>query len=768
MPTTNPVPSTDPSDLLFNAGKLDEVVNGASNSFTDRLGVARRTVAGMNADFDAQLADAESDLNVYRADAAASAAEALGYLQTIRATSYGAYANDPTTDPLGNPPTVGDEYFNTTSNLLKRWNGTTWQASDINTANLAASSGSSLVGYDTGTVQDVLDGAKSLQNYAALRAYTGRAKRIYVTGLLVTAKPAGIAGTFQYDATDTTSSDNGGTIIVGTDGRRWKRDFSDGINIQWFGTLRNGADDTIPIQSAINAASFGFNKVIAPPGVFNVSSLYFQYDAVLNPGYNSANRAQGRIIFEGAGQCDDGQAITSDYDGKGTTIIFSGVNGAIAKKNVSPYPIRGLLIKNMTLVGNNTGHVVDFASVHTNAALRHVTVVQQHKDGGGINWLDSYMIDIEDVYAINTANGGDAAGALTITGTGFTIKNPTLAGGQYVLKQLTSHGFATGYQFGEPDYTQAAESCTQISCIGVQSLKCNYGIDLGKGVSDFDSMNLRCEQSRIRGVRVHAYARNVKLRGRFVNATATEADIVIGRLVGVDVADTVVNVSVEDATMATVNVAGIKYFPTENSVGVRFARNRFQAANTGAGVGIITPDGTLSKLANAPEVYGNIYANLATDISGPYINAKRGPVAVRLKNAEFSIDSNADGIPDDWTKYFGTGSIGSGIDPYGSGFSYRGSDGAGNDAPIYQAVKFPANTLLRISYWVKSIANAATYHVRLTDAAASSPVIVTFDQVTPTSTATLRTIYWYSGANTTGRFELRGAEFSLAKIEAVS
>ena len=171
MPTTNPVPSQDPSDLLFNAGKLDEVVNGTANSFTDRLGATRRTVAGMNADFDAQLADAESDLNVYRADAAASAAEALGYLQTIRATSYGAYASDPATDPLGNPPTVGDEYFNTTSNLLKRWNGTTWQASDINTANLAAPSGSSLVGYDGGTVQDVLD-AVTGPNGAASVGYT--------------------------------------------------------------------------------------------------------------------------------------------------------------------------------------------------------------------------------------------------------------------------------------------------------------------------------------------------------------------------------------------------------------------------------------------------------------------------------------------------------------------------------------------------------------------------------------------------------------------
>ena len=254
MPTTNPVPSTDPTDLLFNAGKLDEVVNGAANSFTDRLGATRRTVAGMNADFDAQLADAESDLNVYRSDAAASAAEALGYLQTIRATSYGAYASDPATDPLGNPPTVGDEYFNTTANLLKRWNGTIWQASDINTANLAAPSGSSLVGYDGGTVQDVLDGSKSLQDYAALRAYTGRAKRVYITGLLATAKPAGIAGIFQYDSTDTTSTDNGGTVVVGADGRRWKRQFDGDVSILWFGADGYGIiDSTTSVQNAINS-----------------------------------------------------------------------------------------------------------------------------------------------------------------------------------------------------------------------------------------------------------------------------------------------------------------------------------------------------------------------------------------------------------------------------------------------------------------------------------------------------------------------------------
>lgn len=55
MTTTAPVPSSDPSDLLFNAQKLDEVVSGSSQYYTDRLGASRRTVAGINAAADVVL-----------------------------------------------------------------------------------------------------------------------------------------------------------------------------------------------------------------------------------------------------------------------------------------------------------------------------------------------------------------------------------------------------------------------------------------------------------------------------------------------------------------------------------------------------------------------------------------------------------------------------------------------------------------------------------------------------------------------------------------
>lgn len=45
-PTTNPVPSNSPLDLLFNAEKLDEGVNSGNPSYTDRLGVPRMTLSG--------------------------------------------------------------------------------------------------------------------------------------------------------------------------------------------------------------------------------------------------------------------------------------------------------------------------------------------------------------------------------------------------------------------------------------------------------------------------------------------------------------------------------------------------------------------------------------------------------------------------------------------------------------------------------------------------------------------------------------------------
>jgi hypothetical protein len=67
----------------------------------------------------------------------------------------------------GTPPTHRDDgsaiqngdYAFFTDNLFRRYNGATWVASDINTANLAAGTGATMIGYGTGTVKSALDGA---------------------------------------------------------------------------------------------------------------------------------------------------------------------------------------------------------------------------------------------------------------------------------------------------------------------------------------------------------------------------------------------------------------------------------------------------------------------------------------------------------------------------------------------------------------------------------------------------------------------------------
>lgn len=46
-PTNNPIPSESPRDLAFNAGKIDEFVNSASQSYSDRFGIQRWTIAGI-------------------------------------------------------------------------------------------------------------------------------------------------------------------------------------------------------------------------------------------------------------------------------------------------------------------------------------------------------------------------------------------------------------------------------------------------------------------------------------------------------------------------------------------------------------------------------------------------------------------------------------------------------------------------------------------------------------------------------------------------
>lgn len=126
---------------------------------------------------------------------------------------------------------------------------------------LSEAGGAARVEFDGGTVQDVLDDAKPLPDYVALRNYSGRANGVRLTN-------RDIGGYFQRDDSDTTSLDNGGTLIVATGGVRWKRKYDSVIEINWFTTGYSDHADRIEVALAESAAK---RKVANFDGPYTIS-----------------------------------------------------------------------------------------------------------------------------------------------------------------------------------------------------------------------------------------------------------------------------------------------------------------------------------------------------------------------------------------------------------------------------------------------------------------------------------------------------------------
>lgn len=87
--------------------------------------------------------------------------------------------------------------------------------------------------------------------YAQIRSNTTANTRVYCLGK-EKAYDGGF-GIFEVDATDNTSLDNGGTILVDASGRRWKRQYDGNVNILWFAKGDGVTVETTALRSAIAA-----------------------------------------------------------------------------------------------------------------------------------------------------------------------------------------------------------------------------------------------------------------------------------------------------------------------------------------------------------------------------------------------------------------------------------------------------------------------------------------------------------------------------------
>lgn len=111
-------------------------------------------------------------------------------------------------------------------------------------------------------------------NVSAIRALDKTKISYAVTKGYYTAGDGG-AGEYWYDSSDTTSSDNGGTVIVASDGGRWKLNHLGGnINVLLFGAKFNSTgDDSTAINKAIDYVfSSGGGIIDLPSGIAYISS----------------------------------------------------------------------------------------------------------------------------------------------------------------------------------------------------------------------------------------------------------------------------------------------------------------------------------------------------------------------------------------------------------------------------------------------------------------------------------------------------------------
>lgn len=170
--------------------------------------------------------------------------------------------------------------------LKNAFDATIWDRDNVSTSvagtDLSGSNGASLIGWDDTTLDVFIKNrlGRVADSIAQLRSLDKtKYTRAFVTGYYGAGDGGG--GPYWLDPADTTSTDNGGTVIVASDGGRWKLQRTASISVKQFGAKGdNTTDDTAVVQVAVDwLYTLGGGELYFPEGTYLLTSVSRNFSA---------------------------------------------------------------------------------------------------------------------------------------------------------------------------------------------------------------------------------------------------------------------------------------------------------------------------------------------------------------------------------------------------------------------------------------------------------------------------------------------------------
>lgn len=233
--TNNPLGSNDFKDLSDNAVNFDYFANGSQPAYPNRLGQLKLSIEGMLQQFQAAQVGRAAQFETFVAS--------LGF---VWIGDYGAGLTFTTRSQY--MVRAGEQYALADSTTLPYTTTGDW-AAEV--------SKFKLLDPDSTLRQDLASsvagsGAALLGRGAQFVGTNTQLRQLLKTSPSTTAMVLYSGAIYTLDTSDTTTPDDGGSVLVASDGGRWKFAYNRSVTPRMFGAVGDGAaDDIVPLEKMI-------------------------------------------------------------------------------------------------------------------------------------------------------------------------------------------------------------------------------------------------------------------------------------------------------------------------------------------------------------------------------------------------------------------------------------------------------------------------------------------------------------------------------------